>query len=126
MSERALAVCVRLLAAAMVLPLVGACSVNPATGERQIALMSEAQEIEMGRQAERCSLVGTHRLEEAVAVEKAAIERGDLRLRGENQSTVQEYVGCAWRTTHVRLPWRAPPGRRRGGCTRWRAGRLRP
>jgi predicted Zn-dependent protease len=36
----------------MVLPLVGACSVNPATGERQIALMSEAQEIEMGREAD--------------------------------------------------------------------------
>ena len=29
---------------------VGACAVNPATGERQLSLVSEAQEIEMGRQ----------------------------------------------------------------------------
>lgn len=30
---------------------VGTCSVNPATGERQLALIGEDQEIEMGRQA---------------------------------------------------------------------------
>jgi predicted Zn-dependent protease len=31
----------------------GACALNPATGERQLALISEAQEIELGRQAAR-------------------------------------------------------------------------
>jgi len=44
----------RIISAALVL--VGAtatnsCTINPATGERQLALMSEAQEIEMGRRA---------------------------------------------------------------------------
>ncbi|MBP8844609.1 MAG: M48 family metalloprotease, partial [Thermoanaerobaculia bacterium] len=29
------------------------CSVNPATGQRQLAMMSEAQEVETGRQADR-------------------------------------------------------------------------
>ena len=32
--------------------LAGGCSVNPATGNRQLALMSEAQEIAMGREAD--------------------------------------------------------------------------
>jgi len=43
-----------LLPAALVLFSLGAsaCSVNPATGQRQLALISEAQEIEMGRQAD--------------------------------------------------------------------------
>jgi predicted Zn-dependent protease len=38
-------------AAALSLLLIAACSMNPATGQRQLALMSEAQEIAMGRQA---------------------------------------------------------------------------
>ncbi|MCL4836400.1 MAG: M48 family metalloprotease [Thermoanaerobaculia bacterium] len=33
--------------------LAGGCSVNPATGQRQLAMMGEAQEVEMGRQADR-------------------------------------------------------------------------
>jgi predicted Zn-dependent protease len=38
--------------AGALLPVVlGACALNPATGQRQLALISEAQEIEMGRQA---------------------------------------------------------------------------
>lgn len=32
---------------------LGSCSVNPATGQRQLAMMSEAQEVETGRQADR-------------------------------------------------------------------------
>jgi predicted Zn-dependent protease len=44
----------RLLPAALALALAGtlaACAVNPVTGERQLALISEAQEIELGRDA---------------------------------------------------------------------------
>ncbi|HSM51282.1 MAG TPA: M48 family metalloprotease, partial [Thermoanaerobaculia bacterium] len=41
---------VALLLAALV---AGGCSVNPATGQRQLAMMGEAQEVEMGRQADR-------------------------------------------------------------------------
>jgi len=40
---------IELLAALAVL---GACAVNPATGEREFSLVSEGQEIEMGRQAD--------------------------------------------------------------------------
>jgi predicted Zn-dependent protease len=40
------------LAALLVIHTVG-CSVNPATGKSQLAMMSEAQEIETGRQADR-------------------------------------------------------------------------
>jgi predicted Zn-dependent protease len=36
--------------AALSLLLIAACTMNPATGERQLTLMSEAQEIQMGRQ----------------------------------------------------------------------------
>jgi predicted Zn-dependent protease len=43
----------RLLAAAAVASLVVACSVNPATGDRQLTLISEAQEIQMGREADQ-------------------------------------------------------------------------
>lgn len=42
------------LAAVLLLALAaGGCSVNPATGQRQLAMMGEAQEVEMGRQADR-------------------------------------------------------------------------
>jgi len=37
--------------AALSLLLIAACSMNPATGQRQLTLMSEAQEIAMGKQA---------------------------------------------------------------------------
>ena len=30
---------------------IGACALNPATGRRQLSLISEAQEIQMGREA---------------------------------------------------------------------------
>ena len=39
------------LIAPLVLCLLAACAVNPATGERQLALVSEAQEVEIGRNA---------------------------------------------------------------------------
>jgi predicted Zn-dependent protease len=35
----------------LVLPLLDGCAVNPVTGRRQLALISEAQEIQMGQQA---------------------------------------------------------------------------
>jgi predicted Zn-dependent protease len=38
-------------AAALSLLLIAACTLNPATGQRQLTLMSEAQEIAMGKQA---------------------------------------------------------------------------
>lgn len=38
-------------AAALSLLVLAACTLNPATGQRQLTLMSEAQEIQMGRQA---------------------------------------------------------------------------
>lgn len=41
------------LASAASLSLFAACATNPATGRRQVMLVSEAQEIEMGRQADR-------------------------------------------------------------------------
>ncbi len=40
------------VAAAICLVGLSACTLNPATGERQLTLMSEAQEVAMGRQAE--------------------------------------------------------------------------
>ena len=43
----------RLLAAAAVAGLLAGCSVNPATGERQLTLISESQEIQMGREADQ-------------------------------------------------------------------------
>jgi predicted Zn-dependent protease len=43
----------RLVAAALLGVCTTGCSVNPATGKSQLALITEAQEIEMGRQADR-------------------------------------------------------------------------
>ena len=43
----------RLLAAVAVASLVVGCSANEATGERQLTLISEAQEIQMGREADQ-------------------------------------------------------------------------
>src|SRR6266849_9307631 len=43
----------RALVSVLCLALVDACATNPATGRRQIMLVSEAQEIEMGREADR-------------------------------------------------------------------------
>jgi predicted Zn-dependent protease len=42
----------RRLTTVVLLALLGGCTLNPATGERQLTLMSEAQEIEIGRRAE--------------------------------------------------------------------------
>jgi len=41
------------IAAVVCLTLLAACATNPATGRRQIMLVSEAQEVEMGREADR-------------------------------------------------------------------------
>ncbi len=43
----------RAAAAVAVTSLVAGCSVNPATGERQLTLIGEAQEIQMGREADQ-------------------------------------------------------------------------
>ncbi|PYQ50564.1 MAG: peptidase M48 [Acidobacteria bacterium] len=43
----------RRIAVAVCLSLLAACATNPATGRRQVMLVSEAQEIEMGREADR-------------------------------------------------------------------------
>ena len=53
MTSRTLHAGLRLLAAAAVASTVVACSVNPATGERQLTLISESQEIQMGRDADQ-------------------------------------------------------------------------
>jgi predicted Zn-dependent protease len=50
MSRRALLCASPLLAGLLV---AAGCAVNPATGKRQLSLVSEAQEIEMGRKADR-------------------------------------------------------------------------
>lgn len=42
-----------LLGSAALLTLVNACATNPVSGKKELALVSEAQEIEMGRQADR-------------------------------------------------------------------------
>lgn len=42
-----------LLLALLALPLLPSCSTNPATGKSQLALVSEAQEIQMGREADQ-------------------------------------------------------------------------
>ena len=39
--------------AGICLLVIAACTMNPATGERQLTLMSEAQEIQIGRQTHR-------------------------------------------------------------------------
>ncbi len=38
------------LAALVSLPVLGACATNPATGQREIMLVSEEQEVALGRQ----------------------------------------------------------------------------
>ncbi|RPH58984.1 MAG: hypothetical protein EHM89_11495, partial [Acidobacteria bacterium] len=43
---------ISLVAAAAGALLIAACATNPATGKREISLMSEAQEIELGREAD--------------------------------------------------------------------------
>src|SRR5688500_2311407 len=43
----------RTTTAALMLAVMPACATNPATGRRQVMLVSEAQEIEMGRQADQ-------------------------------------------------------------------------
>ncbi len=43
----------RIGAAVCLIALLAACATNPATGRRQIMLVSEAQEVEMGREADR-------------------------------------------------------------------------
>ena len=53
MTRRTLQAGLRLLVAAAVASLAVACSVNPATGERQLTLISESQEIQMGREADQ-------------------------------------------------------------------------
>ena len=53
MTSRTMPACLRMLAAAAVAATAVACSVNPATGERQLTLISEAQEIQMGREADQ-------------------------------------------------------------------------
>ena len=53
MISRTLHAGLRLLAAVAVAWTAVACSVNPATGERQLTLISESQEIEMGREADQ-------------------------------------------------------------------------
>jgi predicted Zn-dependent protease len=50
---RTVAAGLRLLAALAVVSLVVGCSVNAATGERQLTLISESQEIQMGREADQ-------------------------------------------------------------------------
>lgn len=71
---------------------VGACALNPATGRRQLSLITEAQEIEMGRQA-AASVRSTIGLVESAALqsyvqqiglrEAAASERPSLPWRFE-------------------------------------------
>ena len=53
MSKRTLEAGLQVLAAVTVASLVVACSVNPATGKRQLTLISESQEIKMGREADQ-------------------------------------------------------------------------
>jgi hypothetical protein len=43
----------RATAPVVLLALISGCATNPATGRRQLMLVTEAQEIEMGRQADR-------------------------------------------------------------------------
>jgi predicted Zn-dependent protease len=53
----------RRCAAALLLAAVPACATNPATGRRQVSLVSEAQEIQMGQQADQeiSAAVGLYR-----------------------------------------------------------------
>ena len=51
MRPRSAILSARVAALACMVALVVACATNPVTGKRQLALVSEAQEIEMGRQA---------------------------------------------------------------------------
>jgi predicted Zn-dependent protease len=79
-------VCVWTLVA---LPALAACATNPVTGERQLALISEAQEVEMGRAA-------------------AAEVRGSIGLVDDRalQAYVQRVGSTLARTSHrPDLPW---------------------
>ena len=53
MIKRTIEAGLRVLAATAVAGLLAGCSVNPATGERQLTLISESQEIQMGREADQ-------------------------------------------------------------------------
>jgi predicted Zn-dependent protease len=53
MTRRTLEASLRVLVAALAAGLLAACSVNPATGERQLTLIGEGQEIQMGREADQ-------------------------------------------------------------------------
>ncbi len=79
----------RRLAAAFLIALIAACAVNPVTGKRELSLVSESQEIEMGRDA----------------------SKGDLQRVGEYQNAkAQELVrtmglAMAAKSERPNLPW---------------------
>jgi predicted Zn-dependent protease len=53
------------MSAAAVMVLLGACSLNPATGQRQLALIGEQQEIALGQQAAQSALAQFGRYDDA-------------------------------------------------------------
>lgn len=69
--------------------LVGACAVNPVTGERQLALVTEAQEIQMGREA-------AQQVEQTIGfVDEAALQAYVDRL-GQRLAAASERPELPW------------------------------
>ena len=72
MRPRSAILSARVAALACMVALVVACATNPVTGKRQLGLVSEAQEIEMGRQAaqqvaQTCGFIEDDELQGAAA-----------------------------------------------------------
>ncbi len=88
-TEGSIPTSLRVPAAALGLVALAACAVNPATGTRQLTLMSEGQEIQMGREAD-----------------PGIVESMGLYPDQELQGYVQEMgEGLAARSERPDLPW---------------------
>jgi len=79
------------------LGMLAACTLNPATGQRQLTLISEAQEIEMGRRAEPQVLAsfGELRNRRCLEVEPARVKIVELSRAMSFSDFAQRYPSNA-------------------------------
>ena len=73
------------------------CATNPVTGKRQLALISEAQEIEMGREADKAAAlrVVAARTSDPALFEQAQGMALAARVRGDSLAPVQASLELA-------------------------------
>lgn len=89
MSRRGLRSIASLAGLALLLAPLGGCAVNPATGRRQLSLISESREIAMGREADE-EIVATYGL-----YEDEALQRWIQRI-GEDLAAESERPALPW------------------------------